>query len=142
MVGLIAKVLTGGVIQGVKDWVMSEETRKAKREESEDRIQEAKVVAQITRIADGDTQAATMDALSVAQRGWKDEYLLLLATLPMIASFIPPLVPAMEEGFLVLGTLPQWYMYVLIGVYIDTFGFRRILRNVLEAFLNKRFGNG
>jgi len=40
---------------------------------------------------------------------WKDEYLTLLISIPLIMCFIPSLVPYVREGFAVLDTMPKWY---------------------------------
>lgn len=106
---------------------------------SELRIEEKRTDATIQRIESGDSHAAKLDEVSLRTRGWKDEYLLLLATIPVIMSFVPEWAPHAVAGFTALATLPEWYMWVLLGVYIDTFGFRRMLRVALEHWINVRF---
>jgi len=96
--------------------------------------------AKIARIRAGDDNAAELDKLSMASRGWKDEYLLLVTTWPIVASFIPPLVPYVAAGFEALKTMPEYYWYILAGIYIDTFGFRRMLRVAVERWLENKFG--
>jgi hypothetical protein len=103
-------------------------------------IAKATNLAKIDRIQAGDLSATDLDSLSVKDRGYKDDYLLFVGTVPLILVFIPYFVPHITEGFKVLATLPEWYRWVVLGVYIDTFGFRRILRVVLEKYLTKRFG--
>jgi len=112
------------------------ESRKRK-EEIKQEVHQAKV----KRIRDGDESAATMDEMSAANRGWKDEYLMLIITLPLVLCFIPDASPHIKTGFLSLkASVPEWYMWLLLGVYIDTFGFRRILRNALSKVIDKRLG--
>lgn len=138
MLQFIPLLLQGAVDIG-SDFLKRRQERKQKKQDSEDRIQEAKTEATIDRIKSGDVAAMNMDYITVKDRGWKDDYLLLIVTTPMVLSFFPQAVPFITEGFVALNTTPEWYRWLLLGVYIDTFGFRRILREVLEAWLKKRF---
>ncbi|PKH05237.1 hypothetical protein [Moritella sp. Urea-trap-13] len=71
-------------------------------------------------------------------RGWKDEYLLLLTTAPLILCSLPDYADYVNQGFTALDTVPEYYWYGLAMVYIDTFGFRRMLRTAMEQWVNKR----
>jgi len=122
-----------------RDWLNHRAKLKQVKRESEVRIAEKQTDAHIKRIEQGDNQAATMDQLSVGHRGWKDEYLLLLATIPLVMSFFPDLLPFAQAGFTALDSLPEWYMWVVLGLYIDTFGFRRMLRVAMENWVSRRF---
>jgi hypothetical protein len=57
-----------------------------------------------------------------AASSWKDEYLTIVLTLPLIASFIPPLVPYVEAGFKALEQMPVWYRASLGVVIAAAFG--------------------
>ena len=102
--------------------------------------------ADIQRIQSGDDHAAELDSLSIAQRGWKDEYLLILSTVPLVGIFIDPffgdgsISAGMSQAFGVLETMPEYYWWVLGIIYIDTFGFRRMLRVAVEMWLKNKFG--
>lgn len=55
--------------------------------------------------------------------GWKDEYALLIVTLPFIAAFWPDAGPHIEAGFDVLrNKTPDWYQYVLVGGLCQAMG--------------------
>jgi len=94
--------------------------------------------AKVKRVTAGDTSAAKLDEISIAQRGWKDEYLLLITTAPLILCFLPDYSQYVGLGFESLATVPEYYWYGLGMVYVDTFGFRRMLRTALEQWVNKR----
>jgi hypothetical protein len=110
------------------------------KRDSEIKIAETKTLASINRIEQGDMNAAKLDEVSISTRGWKDEYLLFLVTTPVIMAFIPEYKQYAIDGFQALTELPEWYMWILLGVYIDTFGFRRMLRVAMEQWVAKRFG--
>lgn len=112
-------------------------------------LKQAEHEAHIKRIAEGDAHASRLDEISISQRGWKDEYLLLLTTLPLVLLFAAPLLQltsvagiqaAVIAGFEALALTPEYYWYALAIIYIDTFGFRRMLRVAFEAFVRKKFG--
>jgi hypothetical protein len=94
--------------------------------------------AKAKRATAGDTNAAKLDEISMNGRGWKDEYLLLLTTAPLILCFLPDYADYVNQGFSALDTVPEYYWYGLAMVYIDTFGFRRMLRTAMEQWVNKR----
>ncbi|WP_262415371.1 hypothetical protein [Vibrio sp. SCSIO 43132] len=89
-------------------------------------------------IRQGNISASDLDALSVKTRGWKDEYLLILTTIPVLLCFIPDYAQYAYAGFDALEKVPDYYWYLLAGIYIDTFGFRRMLRNTFEKWIEKK----
>lgn len=69
--------------------------------------------------ADWDTNAQNQMATS-----WKDEYLMLLFSIPLILAFIPATAGYVEQGFAVLAKTPDWYMWLVVGIVSATFGLR------------------
>lgn len=133
--------LFGTLITGVVGIFTKRQAIKAKKQERLDRVEESKVNANIKRIENGDNNASKLDMLSIAGRGWKDEYLLLLTTVPIVLAFVPNWSNYVEQGFNVLAdSVPEYYWYALAMIYIDTFGFRRILRVAVERWLDKKYG--
>lgn len=55
---------------------------------------------------------------------WKDEWLTLLFSIPLVMAFIPDAVPFVNEGFKVLETMPDWYQYTLSVIVAASFGVR------------------
>ncbi|KXF81194.1 hypothetical protein [Enterovibrio coralii] len=131
MIGLITSVI--GLVGG---YFKDRQTIKARKQARQDKLEEAITTAQTRRIEQGDANAAELDRLSIAQRGWKDEYLLILTTLPVLLAFVPSLAPYVGSGFHALAdNVPEYYWYALALIYIDTFGFRRMLRVAIEHWL-------
>ena len=94
---------------------------------------------QLEQVAQGNISASELDALSIQSRGWKDDFLLIITVTPLVLCFVPELSGHVRLGFQALNSsVPEWYMYALALVYIDTFGFRRILRNVLTNKLTMK----
>ena len=58
---------------------------------------------------------------------WKDEYLTLLLSIPLILAFIPATQEAVLRGFEILGKTPEWYMVFVGGIVASAFGLRWLL---------------
>ena len=103
------------------------------------KIKEAKVDAQIKRIQQGDTAATELDMVALQTRGYKDELLLIITVSPMVLVFFPGMVAYIEAGFEALKRTPEWYLYAVLAVYIDGLGMRRLFRDILGAYIGKKF---
>lgn len=57
---------------------------------------------------------------------WKDEWFTILFSIPLIMCFIPSLVEYVEQGFIVLATMPDWYKGFLGAAVGASFGIRSI----------------
>ncbi len=55
---------------------------------------------------------------------WKDEYLTLLFSMPLILSFFPATQEAVLKGFETLNKTPDWYMMLVSGIVAGVFGLR------------------
>ena len=71
--------------------------------------------------ADWETQQA-----SASQSSWKDEWLAVTLRLPLIGAFIPPMVPYIQEGFIVLSSMPDYYKGFLGAAIAASFGIKTL----------------
>lgn len=55
---------------------------------------------------------------------WKDEYLTLLFSVPLILAFFPQTQEAVLKGFETLSKTPDWYMMLVTGIVAGVFGLR------------------
>ena len=133
MWALLTALVTGGL-----DAFRQVRKNKADEIKQDGQLKAAVSEAKAKRAAAGDTNAAKLDEISMSGRGWKDEYLLLITTAPLILCFLPDYANYVSLGFESLETVPEYYWYGLAMVYIDTFGFRRMLRTAMEQWVNKR----
>ena len=130
--GLIASLVTGGI-----DAYKQHGKNKAEALRRKDELENAKHVASVERIQRGETNASSLDEMSIKDRGWKDEFILLVVFVPLILSFIPHYAPYVDEGFKALKNIPEPYWYVVGAVVVDTLGMRAMLRYLLEFFSYK-----
>ena len=90
------------------------------------RVTEAKAQAEI------DNAAAVVSAA-----GWKDEYIVVIWSMPAIMSFVPGLAPYAVQGFESLKQAPEWYLVGWVGISMAVFGLKPVL-NKLKDWRNGR----
>jgi len=126
----ILDIITGGlgIVKGLID------NKKAKQEKQQE-IDLRKIEKQGE--LDIANQQATTDydiqALKQSERSWKDEYLTILLSLPVIGSFIPGVQDSVVLGWDYLAKAPAWFQVAFIGVIAATFGLRWLFGNVKAA---------
>jgi hypothetical protein len=107
--------IAGSVVGGVV------ETRKAKAEQKLTKIKaETEIVKQqIKGEIDWD-----VEAIKGSKESWKDEYLTILFSIPLLLCFLPFTVEYVERGFTALAMTPDWYKYTLGIIVSASFGIR------------------
>ena len=97
------------------------ETKKAKAKqklvqiEAETTIMEKQIAGEI----DWDVAAQKNSSGS-----WKDEYLTILFSIPLLLCFLPFTVDYVERGFQALAMTPDWYKYTLGVIVSASFGIK------------------
>jgi len=133
--------IIGNIIDAVSKADETRQKIKSIKNEGAIKLAQTKVNGQI-KMAESDAESAgNLDAIAAKNVGWKDEYLMIIITIPTILAFIPYMVPYVNAGFEVLEKMPDYYQYMLGGVYIYVFGFKRILLKVINKFIEIKFGN-
>ena len=65
-----------------------------------------------------------LEAIRGARNSWKDEWLVILFSIPLILAFIPKMELVVLNGFTVLEQMPEWYQYSLGVIVASSFGVR------------------
>jgi hypothetical protein len=116
LIGPIAN-LAGGWLQGKAD---------AQAAAANLKLVEAEAKATIMKSAA--TSEAEWEKIMAegTQNSWKDEYLVLLFSIPLILSFLPFewAKEAVTDGFAALEQMPQWYSYTLGVIVASSFAVR------------------
>jgi len=81
---------------------------------------EAKV---LTRAAESEAEWERIMAQNSGS-SFKDEWLTILFSIPMVLCFFPSMVDDVQAGFRVLETMPDWYQYTLSVIVAASFGVR------------------
>jgi hypothetical protein len=59
-----------------------------------------------------------------SKHSWKDEWLTILFSVPLILAFIPGMEGVVQNGFDQLSSMPEWYQYSLGVIVAASFGVR------------------
>ena len=134
--------LAGMAIVGIRDYFMgSQEIRKAKEDgkiaviqaDANQRI--AVSNAKIRMAESGQTDDYNLDRIAMTNmnKSYKDEVVLFVFLAPMIAAFFPGYAEYVEKGFSVIAKMPDWYMYLIVGMVVVIYGMRGMLTKVLDG---------
>lgn len=75
---------------------------------------------------------ADVASASDMKTSWKDEYLVILFSIPLIVVFHaavwgdPTDIDRVKEAFSAMNQLPEWYMWAITGIVAGTFGLRAL----------------
>jgi hypothetical protein len=60
----------------------------------------------------------------IANSGFKDEYVLIILSVPLVLCFIPYTAPWVLAGFGILKACPGWYQGLLVAIFSAVYGIR------------------
>ena len=93
---------------------------KLKKLEGKVKIEQAKAEMEVRKLeADNAWELA-----QIANSGWKDEWVLILLSIPLILVFVPQAAPYIQQGFAILETTPDWYRWMIVGIFMAIYGIR------------------
>jgi len=118
MLQMLIKPLLGVAGDAIGGYI---ETKKAKAKQKLVKIEaETEIVKQqIKGEIDWD-----VEAIKGSKESWKDEYLTILFSIPLLLCFLPFTVEYVERGFAALAMTPDWYKYTLGVIVSASFGIR------------------
>ena len=114
LIGPVAE-LAGTWLNGKVEKTKAETSAKVAKAKAEATIMEKKATGEI----DWDLEMAKGSANS-----WKDEWLTILFSIPLILAFIPGMEEVVKNGFAQLKAMPEWYQYSLGVIVAASFGVR------------------
>ena len=114
LIGPISQ-LAGTWLEGKVEKTKAETGAKVAKAKAEATIMEKKATGEI----DWDLEMA-----KGSQSSWKDEWLTILFSIPLILAFIPGMEEVVSNGFAQLQAMPQWYQYSLGVIVAASFGVR------------------
>jgi len=87
------------------------------------------------KLADnGQTQDYNLDLIAMQQmdKSYLDEIMIALLLIPIAASFLG-YQAEVTAAFKSFADMPEWYQYLVIGVYVVKFGLRGLLTKVMSG---------
>jgi hypothetical protein len=88
--------------------------------EGEIRVEEAK----IQRAERSEERDHEWEQMQISNSGWKDEWVLILLSIPLVMAFIPFAAPYVGDGFAVLADTPEWYRWLILLIFTAIYGIR------------------
>ena len=116
----------GPIIRAVSSICGSWMENKLQETKARSRVKVAKAEAEAEvhkKVATGEIDWEKTMA-SASGDSWKDEYLVLVLTIPAILVFIPGMEDIVQRGFVVLDSLPDWYQNALMIAISASFGIK------------------
>jgi len=138
--------ILGGIVSGVTSYFKGKQELKKVELEAKKKMILAKAETELAiakakmKMAQNDQQndfKLDLLAMQNMEKSWKDEFILLLFSIPMILAFIPQMQEFALRGFEVIAKMPTWYQYTFIGMIVVIYG----MRGMLRAFLAKKSSN-
>lgn len=117
-----------GIVQGILD------DRKNKRE-----LKNAIKEKQIERAKAGQLAEVQWNIKSLENSGWKDEWLTIILSIPLVLVFFHPAVPTILQGFQTLEQTPLWYRSAVGVMIASAFGYQKIAGALTKSKMDKAY---
>ena len=88
------------------------------------KVSEAKAEAEATALKTAAQSTADWERImaEASKSSWKDEWLTILFSIPLLGAFIPSVTPYIHSGFEALEKMPEWYQYFISIIVAASFG--------------------
>jgi hypothetical protein len=107
--------IVDGVLALGKTWLEGKNTKIKAKAEAEATV--------LVKSAESEANWENIMAQNSAS-SWKDEWITILFSIPMILCFFPATVEHVRAGFVALDGMPTWYQYTLSIIVAASFGVR------------------
>ena len=120
MIGLITKILPSGIKLGMEIMKNKQNTK---------RLESVAEMKHMERMANGELEYKQA-VMTNNQQGWKDEFVLLLVSAPVmiliwsIFSDDPAIMEKVDKFFTQFNNMPFWYQALFIGVVSAIYGLK------------------
>lgn len=127
MIWKIAELLAGGVV----GWFERKQKLAQTKAENEAALEQARTQAEIARLGKAQDAEIAWDQEAVSQMkmSWKDEYFVIVWTMPLWLAMLPFewALTASTAFFQTMDTAPDWYVSGMAVMIAASFGVRKII---------------
>lgn len=93
---------------------------KLKKMENKVAIENAKAAMEIKKLESD----VNWELEQIRNSGWKDEFVLIILSIPLVLVFVPSMADYILTGFAVLDKTPDWYTWLIFAVFTAIYGIR------------------
>lgn len=129
----IIATLTGQTVGAVLEYKAAKRQAKTDIELERLRGKAAWEAAKTQRAENSEGRDHEWELESIKNSGWKDEWVLIVISIPLLLAFIPFTVQYVVAGFAALDQTPLWYRTVVMSIYLATFGLRLWRRDMNKS---------
>lgn len=133
----IVGALLGKVAPKVADYYIRKQELKQEAELEKMRGKVAWQQAMTKRASESEGRDHEWELAMIENSGWKDEWVLLMISIPLPLSFIPATQPYVTGGFDALAMTPLWYQGMVVTIYFAIYGIRKWRRKTQADVLLK-----
>lgn len=123
VIGSVLKAVVGPVGTIVEGW----QKRKTAQVEADVATTQALTAAKIKHVETMDAAEVNWDAMAMqnSASSWKDEWLTIVLSIPLIMCFVPGMVDYVQAGFNALQNVPIWYQSAIGVMIAASFGIKK-----------------
>ena len=131
--------LGSSIITGISDYFKGKQEISKVQLEADKKLILAEAEAKAKRLDRESEQDYDLDKIAMQnmEKTWKDELILVIFMIPLVMSFIPTYQEYVTAGFASLALVPDWYMYILVGMITVIYGMRGMFKMLLQILSNK-----
>lgn len=116
----LVKGLTGPVADYLKTRTERKSIERVRKMELDNALHEKK----LTAIRESDRETFEWEIKQIENSGWKDEYVLIVLSIPLVGCFIPVINGYILAGFVTLQQTPDWYRWLIMAIFAAIYGIR------------------
>jgi hypothetical protein len=116
--------IVGSLGGKVVDAVSARSERKHQEKVRAIELEEVKHKTKLEMAMRGQDMDNSWELEQIRNSGWKDEFVLILLSIPLILCFHPETVMYVELGFAALDKTPDWYQWLILAVFAAIYGIR------------------
>jgi len=114
------------IVSPISGAIKRSQEKKAAAAASTQRIAEAKTTSMVKRLETSQDADIAWERTSLENAGWKDEFLLIVFSIPVIMCFIPGMDVYVSKGFDALDKTPQWFQWSYMVMVASSYGYKKL----------------
>jgi hypothetical protein len=118
--------IVGSIFTPVVNYFNRRQELKSQEHQADLQVKQALTERQIELIKAGQLADMNWEMEFARQAGssWKDEFELLIISIPMVMCFVPGMDVYVFKGFEAISKTPAWFQFLVMSIYLANYGIR------------------